>query len=66
MTQGIKPDYNGVLGGFEYTHDIDIEDSTQFINKLVEKEGLVKGDVIGSCGVSRLRVRCWEDTRTSV
>lgn len=43
----IEADYNGVLGGYDYTHDIDVTDNLKLINKL-EGLGMQKTAAIGN------------------
>lgn len=35
--EGINADYNGVLGGYEFTHGIDVADNTNLIKRLFEQ-----------------------------
>lgn len=44
--QDIPADYNGVLGGYDFTHDIDIEDNDRLV-KLLQDKGLKFGRALG-------------------
>ena len=44
----IPATFNGVLGGFGHTHDMDIEDSNKLLKLLIEKFQLKMGRALGT------------------